>query len=143
MNSALSSLSGEAESQKLVLTEKGMLLRRRTEELLALAKKTEDEMTRKETEVAGDLNIGGGESTGMNFIANPLKDINEEYPNIKFHLYSGNAENVMERLEGGLLDFALFVGNVNLTRYNTSACRKPTPGGFWSETIHCLRRARQ
>ncbi len=106
-------------SQKISLTEKGMLLRRRAEELIELADKTQEEMLLQDTEIGGDLNIGGGESAGMRLIARAASDLKKSYPNICFHLYSGNAEDVKERLERGLLDFGVFIAPSNLERYHT------------------------
>ncbi|MCD7735926.1 MAG: LysR family transcriptional regulator [Lachnospiraceae bacterium] len=106
-------------SQKISLTEKGMLLRRRAEELIELADKTQEEMLLQDTEIGGDLNIGGGESAGMRLIARAASDLKKSYPNIRFHLFSGNAEDVKERLERGLLDFGVFIGPSSLETYHT------------------------
>ncbi|MCC8089919.1 MAG: LysR family transcriptional regulator [Oscillospiraceae bacterium] len=106
-------------AQKLSLTEKGMLLRRRAEELIELADRTQAEMLLQDTEVGGDLNIGGGESAGMRTVARAASDLHAQYPNIRFHLYSGNAEDVKERLERGLLDFGVFIGPASLEPYHT------------------------
>ncbi|MCD7888209.1 MAG: LysR family transcriptional regulator [Clostridiales bacterium] len=106
-------------SQKLTLTEKGMLLRRRAEELVELADKTQAEMLLQDAEIGGDLNIGGGESAGMKLVARAASALHAQYPNIRFHLYSGGAEDVKERLERGLLDFGVFIAPTNLERYNT------------------------
>ncbi len=105
-------------AQKISLTEKGMLLRRRAEELVELADQTQREMLLRDAEIGGDLNIGGGESAGMRIVAGAVGDLKKQYPNIRFHLYSGNAEDVKERLERGLLDFGVFIGPAGLERYH-------------------------
>ncbi len=96
-----------------------MLLRRRAEELIELADKTQGEMLLQDAEIGGDLNIGGGESAGMRVIARAASDLKTQYPNIRFHLYSGNAEDVKERLERGLLDFGVFIGPASLETCHT------------------------
>lgn len=94
-------------------------LRRRAEELIELADQTQAEMLLDDTEIAGDLHIGGGESTGMGTVARAASDLRQLYPNIRFHLFSGNAEDVKERLERGLLDFGVFIGPADLKPYHT------------------------
>ncbi len=106
-------------SRKITLTEKGRLLRRRAEEMVELADKTQEEMLLRDAEIGGELNIGGGESAGMRTIARAVSLLKEQYPGIRFHMYSGNAEDVKERLERGLLDFGVFIGPVSLERYHT------------------------
>lgn len=65
----------------------------------------------------GNVYIGCAESEGMTLFAKAAKQLYEEQKNIHFHLYSGNAENVCERLDKGLLDFAVVVQNVDLSKY--------------------------
>ena len=106
-----------ARNQKITLTEKGMLLRRRAEELVELADKAQAEMHTDEAEVGGDVSIGGGETEGMRLVAKATKELQQAYPSIRYHLYSGNAEDVKERLDKGLLDFGVFIGPTNLDKY--------------------------
>lgn len=104
-------------SQKIALTEKGMLLRRRAEELVELADKTKLEIGSDETEISGEIMIGGGESDGMRIIAKAAASLQETYPGIHYQLYSGNAEDVKERLDKGLLDFGVFIEPTDLQKY--------------------------
>ncbi len=106
-------------AQGIVLTEKGMLLRRRAEELLTLADKTEEEMHRSSNELSGSISIGGGESAGMRIIAKTASLIRKEHPHIQFDLFSGNAEEVKEKLDQGILDFGVFIEPTSLDRYHT------------------------
>lgn len=120
-------------SQKITLTEKGMLLRRRAEELVELADKTQEEMLLQDAEIGGDLNIGGGESAAMRTIARAADILIGQYPHIRFHLYSGNAADIKERLERGLLDFGVFIGPASLERYHTLRL----PGtDIWGLLVH-------
>jgi DNA-binding transcriptional LysR family regulator len=66
----------------------------------------------------GDLYLGCAESEGISLIAQKAKALQEQYPNIHFHLYSGNSETVCERLDKGLLDFAVVVQNIDLSKYS-------------------------
>ena len=104
-------------SQALTLTDKGMLLRKRAEELIELADRTQAEMTNDDTSISGDVMIGGGESDAMRIIARAARQLQERYPLIHYHLYSGNAEDVKERLDKGLLDFGVFVQPTDLQKY--------------------------
>ena len=104
-------------NQKITLTEKGMLLRRRAQELVELADKAQSEMGSDEIAVSGDVSIGGGETQGMRLVAKATKQLQQAYPAIRYHLYSGNAEDVKERLDKGLLDFGVFIGLTNLDQY--------------------------
>jgi DNA-binding transcriptional LysR family regulator len=65
----------------------------------------------------GDLYLGCAESEGISLIAQKAKKLQGQYPNIHFHLYSGNSETVCERLDKGLLDFAVVVQNIDLSKY--------------------------
>lgn len=104
-------------AQKLVLTDKGMLLRRRAEELLELADKTEQDMMFSDTVVSGNVIIGGGESDAMRLIAKTANRLKGKYPDIHYQLFSGNAEDVKERLDKGLLDFGVFIEPTDLQKY--------------------------
>lgn len=106
-------------TQGLSLTEKGMLLRRRAEELIELADKTQVEMQSDEQEVIGSLSIGGGESDAMRIIAKAANALKKQHPGIHFQLFSGNAEDVKEKLDKGLLDFGVFVEPTDMRKYET------------------------
>ena len=105
-------------NRRITLTEEGMLLRRRAEEIVALADKTIEEFDTSNDVVSGDIYIGGGETNAMRLIARIGKKLQADYPLIHYHLYSGNADDVAERLDKGLLDFGLFIGATNMERYN-------------------------
>ena len=105
-------------NRRVTLTEEGMLLRRRAEEIVALADKTIEEFDTSNNVVSGDIYIGGGETNAMRLIARIGKKLQADYPMIRYHLYSGNADDVAERLDKGLLDFGLFIGTTNMERYN-------------------------
>ena len=105
--------------QKLVLTPEGMLLRKRAEEILEMAERTKSEFSAMGNTVEGDVLIGSGETFALKQITDLMAQIREEYPGIHFQIYSGNAEEVAERLEKGLLDFGVFVEPADISRYNS------------------------
>ena len=105
-------------NQRITLTEEGMLLRRRAEEIVALTDKTISEFDMPYDIVSGDVYIGGGETDAMRLIAKTAKKLQTDYPMIRYHLFSGNADDVAERLDKGLLDFGLFIGAANMEKYH-------------------------
>ena len=105
-------------SHHVVLTPEGMLLRKRASEILELVGKTESEFSSMGETVAGDVYIGSGETDVMNRIAEVIHGINNDYPDVRFHIFSGNAEAVMERLDKGMLDFGVLIQPVDIRKYN-------------------------
>lgn len=112
-------IRGTKGSRKVTLTEEGMILRKRAEEILDLVKKTEKEITCSDEIIIGDIYIGAGETDAMRIIAKAAKKLQNDYPGIHYHLSSGNATFVKERLDKGLLDFGIVFGEVDLTKYNS------------------------
>lgn len=104
--------------RELSLTREGLLLRQRAEEIVGLAEITEKEFrSLGEKTVSGDLSLGCGESKALSFVTDALKVLQDEHPLIIPHFFSGNGEIVMDRLDKGLLDFAVLMGAKNTERY--------------------------
>lgn len=103
---------------KITLTEEGILLKDRAEEIIEMVHKTKSEIMSSGVDVKGDVYIGGGETDAMRYIADVIKEIRGLHPNITFHLYSGNAEDVMETLDKKLLDFGLLVQHNDMLKYD-------------------------
>lgn len=103
--------------RKVTLTGDGQLLRKRAEELIALADKTEAEMTFSDAEIGGDIYIGGGEADAVRLVAQLARDIQKQYPNIHYHLTSGDADDMREKLDKGLIDFGIFVEPADVSKY--------------------------
>lgn len=99
------------------LTEEGMLLRRRAQELVDLAEKTTREFTMRETELMGEIAIGAGETRSMSFLSRAMVSFRERYPKVTFRIFSANADDVKERLDTGLLDMGLLTEPVDVGRY--------------------------
>ena len=106
-------------SRRIELTEAGMRLRRRAEEIVDLVGRTESEFLVSADTLAGEVRIGGGETQAMALIADAVAELQATYPLLRFAMYSGNAEDVSERLDTGRLDFGVFIGHADLSRYET------------------------
>lgn len=104
-------------SKKVTLTEDGMLLRKRAEEMIDLMEKTKAELAGSGEDVNGEIYIGGGETDAISLFAQAAKRLQKRYPLIHYHIYSGDAEIVMEKLDKGLIDFGLLVGPVDVSKY--------------------------
>ena len=105
-------------SHNVVLTAEGMRFRQRAEEIIDMVEKTESEFTLPEGTVSGEIHIGGGETRAMRLITGILHTIRRDYPDIRFQLHSGNAEDVTERVDKGLLDFGILIQPVDIGKYD-------------------------
>ena len=113
-------------SRKIALTETGVLLKKRAEEMIALYEKTEAEISAPPEDVAGEVLIGGGESCAVRTVAQAACAVQREYPSVRFRLFSGDADEMMERLDKGLIDFCIVVDLERLPDYSKySALRLP------------------
>ena len=99
------------------LTEAGMLLKERAEDILSLVEKTEAEFRSLEETNSGDIYVGAPESEAMSLFANVVRDLQKVYPKIRCNIYSGDLESVCDRLDKGLLDFAIVLSYVDLSKY--------------------------
>ena len=105
-------------STSVSLTDEGMLLRKRAEDILTMVDKTTSEFRELDNITGGEVHIGCDESHQIKYLAWVIKDFKEAYPRFRYHLTSGNTEQVVERLDRGLIDFAFIVEPPNLERYN-------------------------
>lgn len=105
-------------SKKVTLTEDGMLLRKRAEEMVDLMEKTKAELRSSDENINGDIYIGSGETDAISFFAQAAGNLHKKHPMIHYHIYSGDAERVLERLDKGLIDFGLLIGPVNIEKYD-------------------------
>lgn len=105
-------------STSVSLTDEGMLLRKRAEDILTMVDKTTSEFRELDNITGGEVHIGCAESHQIKYLAWVIKDFKEAYPRFRYHLTSGNTEQVVERLDRGLIDFAFIVEPPNLERYN-------------------------
>ena len=105
-------------SRKITLTEDGMLLRKRAQEILELVDRTEKEVMHTDDTVSGDIYIGTGETDGVRQIARVAHQLQDSCPGVRFHIVSGDAVDVCEELDKGLLDFGVLLGDMDKTRYH-------------------------
>lgn len=105
-------------SHSVSLTPDGMRLRKRAEEVVDMIEKTEAEFAVKEESIGGDIHIGAGETRVMRHVAEIIREMRREYPDIHIHLHSGNLEDVTERLDKGLLDFGVLIQPADLSKYD-------------------------
>ena len=101
----------------IVLTDEGMLLRRRAQELVDLAEKTAQEF-RKDPELRGEISIGSGDLEGMHVLAGLLASFQKLHPQVTYQIYSGNADNIKEQIERGTLDLGLLLEPVDISKYD-------------------------
>lgn len=104
-------------NRRLELTEEGAMLRRRAIEILELADMAKEEIGSAD-DVRGTIRIGGGEVEGMRLVARAVRDFSYRYPNVRFQLHSGNAEDVTDRLDRGLLDFGVLIEPTDKGKYD-------------------------
>ena len=104
-------------SRRITLTEEGIILRKRAEEMLELLEKTRAEVTAAEDTISGEIYIGSGETEGFRIIAEAARRLREQYPKVRYNLFSGNAEDVLERLDHGLLDLAVVISPTESKQY--------------------------
>ncbi len=105
-------------NHKLTLTQDGMLLRKRAEEIITLTDKTESEFASSDSLISGDVYIGGGETDAMRIIAKTAQKLKRDHQGIRYHLFSGNADDVTEKLDSGLLDFGILIEPADIAKYN-------------------------
>lgn len=104
-------------NRRVTLTEEGMILRKRAEEITELVKKAESEISLSNNTIAGDITVGAGETDGVRFLASAAREIQKAHPLIRFHIVSGDKDSVLENLDRGLIDFGLIFGEIDKSKY--------------------------
>ena len=110
-------IRGTRGSRRVTLTEEGMILRKRAEEILELVRKAESEVSLSEGAVAGEVHIGAGETQSLRLLAKAARALQERCPDVHYNISSGNAAYVTEQLDRGLIDFGLIFGPVDSAKY--------------------------
>ena len=105
-------------SRKITLTEEGLILRKRAEEILDLVRKTENEIALSDNIIIGDVYIGAGETDGIRLLAKTAGKLCKDYPGIHYRISSGNASFVKEQLDKGLIDFGIIFGTPDFKKYD-------------------------
>ena len=103
-------------NRRISLTEEGMILRKRAEEVMDLIHKTRQEISVTDHGVSGDVFIGAGETDGVRLLARAARKLQESYPDIRYHIASGDTTDVLENLDKGLIDFGLLFSAVDTSK---------------------------
>lgn len=104
-------------NRRITLTEEGMILRKRAEEIMELVQKAEHEIATSDDFIAGDITVGAGETDGVRFLARTTKALQQDYPDIHLHIISGDGEDVEENLDRGLIDFGFLCRGFDTSKY--------------------------
>ncbi len=118
-------------SHSVSLTEDGMRLMKRAEEIVDIVQKTRAEFKTDKNDIAGDIYIGAGETPAVHTLAHVIADIRKEYPKVRVHVFSGNGPDLVERLEKGLLDFALLIEPIDLSKFEYLELNDIDTWGVW------------
>ncbi len=102
----------------ITLTEEGLLLKRRAQEIVSLADKTKQEFLCEEEELTGEIAIGCAETRNMSFLSEKIRLFKTRYPLVHFQIYSAIADDVKERMEQGLIDIGLLTEPVEISKYD-------------------------
>lgn len=105
-------------NHNIILTEDGMILKRRAQEILSLADKTKRDFLQKDEALSGTISIGSGEFRSTEYLAKIIAEFRRKYSNVKYEIYSGNANNIRDYIERGLLDIGLMSEPVDMRKYN-------------------------
>ena len=105
-------------NRKITLTEEGMILRKRAEEIMELVKKTENEIILSDEGISGDIHIGAGETDATRLLARAANCLQSECPLVHYHITSGDGCDITEQLDKGLLDFGLILEPIDVSKYN-------------------------
>ena len=112
-------------SFSIQLTDEGMLLRSRAEDLVSMADRIEQEFVSLDDITGGDLYLGLAESYQIRLLARQIKQMKQLYPNLHYHITSGDTEQVIDKLDKGLLDFVVLAETPDPAKYE--AIPFPTP----------------
>lgn len=109
----------ERSSHNIILTQEGIYLRRRAQELVSLAERTKQELSGENEIISGQITIGGGEFKSSGCLAKVVDDFTEKHENVTFDIYSGNTDNIMEQMDKGLIDVGLFLAPIDISKYES------------------------
>ena len=105
-------------NHNIILTEDGMLLKRRAQELISLADRTKQEFIHNREEISGEIVVGSGEFLSTSIFSDMVFRFHEKYPKVRYRIYSGNADNIRDYIERGLLDFGIVMEPVDIRKYD-------------------------
>ena len=103
--------------KRLTLTDSGVMLRRRAEEVVSLMNKIDSEF-REQEEISGVISVGSGGLMATKILPELIEHFRERYPLVSFDIITGNADLIKERLEHGLLDFGILLEPVDIEKFD-------------------------
>jgi DNA-binding transcriptional LysR family regulator len=118
-------------NRSLSLTDDGLLFKKRAEEIMNLVYKTESQLLADDTYLNGDIYLGCGESDNNRILMKAIKKMQERYPDVKFHITSGNAQQIMESLDNGFIDLGVVIEPVNMSKYDFIKLPYKDTWGLW------------
>ncbi|MFQ9892697.1 MAG: LysR substrate-binding domain-containing protein [Emergencia sp.] len=105
-------------TRKIVLTNEGLLLERRAEEILALVDKTEKELIEQDENIEGTVSIGCGDLRAVQLLTEFMGRFHEMFPDVSFELYTANADHISEQMERGLIDIGILLEPINMEKFD-------------------------
>lgn len=126
----------ERSNHRIVLTQDGLLLRRRAQEIVELTERTEKDFAHKDEELTGEIAIGSGETRSVSVLAEVLSSFRQRYPRVRYRFYSGNADHIKERIENGHAGYRIISrtgGYISIRVYPRAGTRRmgrADAGGF-------------
>lgn len=111
-------------ARKITLTNEGMLLRRRAEEILSLVDKTQKELLEQEELVAGRISIGSGELAAVQVLPKLIASFRQKYPLVTYDIFTATADLVKEQMENGLVDIGLLMEPVDIEKFDFIRLKK-------------------
>ncbi len=105
-------------TRKITLTNEGLLLRRRAEEILQLVDKTQEELLEQEEQVEGKITIGCGEIASVQLLPGLFESFHDKYPRVNFDLYTATADHVKDQMDKGMIDIGLLLEPIDIEKYD-------------------------
>ena len=105
-------------NHSIYLTEEGMLLKKRAQDMIALEERTIGEFRNLQEEIAGEISIGSGETKEISELTDVMAQFQKIHPLVTYEMYTANADDIKERLDRGLVDFGLLMEPVDISKYN-------------------------
>lgn len=106
-------------NRRITLTEEGMILRKRAEEITELVKKAKEEVSASEDMLAGDIFIGAGETDGNRFLIKVMNSMRQAHPLVHFHIISGDKASILEAIDRGTIDLGIVFGDADPSKYDS------------------------
>lgn len=104
-------------ARKITLTNEGMLLRRRAEEILQLVDNTEKELVEQEEQIEGKITIGCGELASVQILSELIGNFSKKHPGVSYDIFTATADLVKEQMDKGLIDIGLLLEPVDIEKY--------------------------